>query len=107
MKRSTVITITGVTALACGLPSLIMICIGALALIGSQMPDVMAINPGNPEQAILSAWLFVGCGAGLLFIPAAVGTFSFRTSEEEAITDLIEPLSYPHLHWLELQKQNC
>lgn len=93
MKRSTAIIVTVVTTLLCGLPSLIMICVGALALIGSQMPDVMATNPGGPEQAILGAWMFIGCGMGLLLVPAAVGIFSFRTSEEEAITDLIEPLS--------------
>jgi len=93
MKRSTAMIVTITAALLCGLPSLLMICIGAFALIGSQMPDVMATNPGNPEQAILGAWIFIGCGGALLLIPIATGIFSFRLSNmDESISDLNEPL---------------
>jgi len=93
MKQSTAIIITVVAALLCGLPSLLMICIGAFALIGLQMPDAMATNPGTPEQAVLGAWIFIGCGGALLLIPIAAGIFSFRLSSmEESISDLNEPL---------------
>ena len=94
MKRSTAMIITVVTALACGLPSLLLLCVGILALVGAQMPEVMANTPGTkPGDAVLGSWIFICVGAGLLLVPITAGIFSFRMSEGESDSETIEPLS--------------
>lgn len=93
MKRSTAIVVTLITSLLCGLPSLIMLCIGILALLGTQMPEVMAENPGTtPGDVTLGSGVFICFGLVLLIIPILVGFFSFRMSETKPITDMLEPL---------------
>jgi len=95
MKRSTAIIMTIVASLACGLPSLIMVCIGAFALLGTQMPEVMASNPNaNPGNVTLGAWMFICFGGVVLVIPILVGIFSFRLSASDDFPDnMAEPLS--------------
>ena len=89
MNRTTAIVATIVTALACGIPSLILICLGVLALSGTQMPEVMAQNPDTtPEQVVLGAGMFLCFGAVLLIIPILVGVFSFRLSKKNETTEM-------------------
>lgn len=92
MNRTTAIIVTIVTALACGIPSIVLMCFGVLALFGTQMPEVMAQNPGSTaEDVMLGAGMFLCIGAVLLIIPILVGVFSFRLSKkEESITDTID-----------------
>lgn len=96
MNRTTAIVVTIVTALACGIPSLVLLCFGVLALFGTQMPEVMAQNPGSTtEDVVLGAGMFLCIGAVLLVIPILVGVFSFRLSkkEEPSNIDYIPPAS--------------
>ncbi|HSO14285.1 MAG TPA: hypothetical protein VLT51_18045 [Anaerolineales bacterium] len=98
MKRTTAIVLTIVTALACGIPSIVLMCLGVLALFGTQMPEVMAQNPAStPEEVMLGSGMLLCFGAVLLIIPILVGVFSFRLSkEEESATgsiDYIPPAS--------------
>lgn len=91
MNRTVAIVITVVTALACGLPSFVLMCFGVLALVGAQMPDVMAQNPSTPEEVTLGAAMFLCVGAVLLVIPILVGIFSFRfSSKDGSVTDTID-----------------
>jgi len=93
MNRNAAIVLTIVTALACGIPSFILMCFGVLALFGAQMPEVMAQNPAStPEEVMLGAGMFLCFGAVLLIIPILVGVFSFRLSkkEEPATIDTID-----------------
>lgn len=94
MNRTTAMIVTIVSALLCGIPSLVLMCLGVLALFGAQMPEVMAQNPAStPEEVMLGAGMFLCFGAVLLIIPILVGVFSFRMSkkEESAGFDYIPP----------------
>ena len=98
MNRTMAIILTIVTAVACGLPSIALMCLGGLALMGTQMPEVMAQNPNaTPEEVTLGAVMFLCVGAVLLLVPILVGIFSFRFSkknEPETNTfDYIPPVS--------------
>ena len=93
MTRTTAIIATVVSALACGIPSFVLMCLGVLALFGTQMPDVMAQNPGSTtEDVTLGAGVLLCFGIVLLVIPILVGVFSFKFSkkEEPAATDTID-----------------
>lgn len=93
MNRATAIIVTVVTALACGIPSCVLMCFGVLALVGAQMPEVMAQNPGSTvEEVMLGAGMFLCVGAVFLIIPILVGVFSFRLAkkEEPATIDTID-----------------
>lgn len=84
MNRTIAIILTIITALACGLPSLVLICLGVFALFGAQMPEVMAQNPAaTPEDIMLGAGVLLCFGAVLLVIPILVGVLSFRVSRKE------------------------
>ena len=96
MNRTTAMIVTIVTALACGLPSLVLICLGVLALFGAQVPEVMAQNPNSTSQDVmLGAGMFLCFGVVLLIIPILVGVFSFRLSKknEPENMDFIPPAS--------------
>ena len=84
MNRTVAIVLTIATTVACGLPSVVLMCLGVLALMGTQMPEVMAQNPGSTaEEITLGAVLFLCVGAVLLIVPVLVGIFSFRYSKKE------------------------
>ncbi|NJC97250.1 MAG: hypothetical protein FIB03_13105, partial [Anaerolineae bacterium] len=84
MNRTTAMIVTIVSALACGIPSLVLMCLGVLALFGAQVPEVMAQNPGStPQDVMLGAAMFLCFGGVLLVIPILVGVFSFRLSKKE------------------------
>jgi hypothetical protein len=90
MNRTTAIVATVITSLACGIPSVALLCFGVLALMGTQMPEVMAQNPDTaPGDVVLGAGMFLCLGAVLLIIPLLVGVFSFRLSKKED-TDVID-----------------
>ena len=94
MNRTTAMIVTIASALLCGIPSLILLCLGVMALLGTQMPEVMAQNPGSSaEDVVLGAGMFLCFGAVLLIVPILVGVFSFRLSkkEEPAINDYNPP----------------
>jgi len=92
MNRTVAIVITVVTALACGIPSFVLMCLGVFALLGAQMPEVMAQNPSTPEDVMLGAGVLLCFGGVLLIIPILVGILSFRFSkkEEPASIDTID-----------------
>lgn len=81
MNRTTAIIITAVTALCCGLPGLGLICTGALAAMGSQMPEAMAGNPSTPEEVLIGSVLFACVGIILLVLPVVAGFISFRMAK--------------------------
>jgi len=92
MNRTTATIVTIVTALLCGLPSLVLMCLGVLALFGTQMPEVMAQNPtSTPEEVMLGAGILLCFGAALLIIPILVGVISFRMSKKE------EPVNFDYI----------
>lgn len=96
MNRTVAIILTIATALFCGLPSIVLMCLGVLALMGTRMPEVMAQNPdATPEEVTMGAILFLCVGAVLLLVPVLVGIFSFKFSkkEETAGFDYIPPAS--------------
>lgn len=84
MNRTTAIIVTVATTLVCGIPSCILMCIGVMALFGTQMPEVMAQNPGSaPEEIMLGAGMFLCVGAVLLIVPILVGAASFYFSKKD------------------------
>jgi hypothetical protein len=96
MNRTTAIVATVITSLACGIPSVVLLCFGVLALMGTQMPEVMAQNPdAAPGDVMMGAGMFLCLGAVLLIIPILVGVFSFRLSKKEdtGVIDYIPPAS--------------
>ena len=89
MNRTVAIVLTVATVIACGLPSIVLMCLGALALLGTQIPEVMAQNPGSTtEEVVLGAVMFLCVGAVLLIVPVLVGIFSFRLSKKEEGTSI-------------------
>jgi len=96
MNRTTAIIATIATSLACGMPAFILMCLGVFALFGTQMPEVMAQNPGStPQEIAFGAGIFLCFGVVLLFVPILVGVFSFRLSkkDEPDVFDYIPPVS--------------
>ncbi len=84
MNRTTAIILTTVSALLCGLPGLGLICFGALAAVGINMPGFYEQNPGTTAlQGWLGVGIFVCFGILLLIIPTLVGIFSFKMSESQ------------------------
>ena len=78
MNKTTAIIITVVSALLCGCPGLALAGLGVMAAFGSQMPEVMAQNPGTPQEALLGSGMFICFGAILILIPIIVGILSIR-----------------------------
>jgi hypothetical protein len=88
MNRNVAIVVTIVTSLACGIPAFVLMCLGVLALFGTQVPEVMAENPGStPEEVMLGAGVFLCVGVVFLIIPILVGVFSLRSSKKEIPDD--------------------
>ncbi len=96
MNRTVAKVLTIVTAFACDLPSIRLLCLGVLALLGTRMPEVMVQHPGSTiEEVILGVVMVLCAGAVLLLVPIPVGIFSFQFSKEEepAIFNYIPPAS--------------
>jgi len=94
MNRTTAMVVTIITSLACGIPSILLLCFGALALLGAQIPEVMAQNPGSPQEVTLGAGVFLCFGAVLLIIPILVGVFSFRLSRQNEPAGTRDTIDY-------------
>jgi len=83
MNRTTAIILTVVSSLLCGLPSLFLLCVGGLAIVGAQSPEIMSQNSSSSSDVMTGSLMFI-CGGGiLLLIPILVGFFSFRMSKTE------------------------
>jgi hypothetical protein len=97
MNRTTAIWITAASALLCGCPGLALVILGALAALGSQMPEAMAGNTGTPEEVMLGAGMFACFGGVLILIPIIVGAVSigFARNSEPAINEQMPPASQP------------
>ena len=95
MNKNTAIIVTVVSALLCGCPGLALAGLGVMAVFGSQMPEVMAQNPGTPQDALLGAGMFICFGGILILIPVIAGIFSFRSarSNEPDTTEFLPPAS--------------
>ena len=99
MNRTVAIIVTSVTAFVCGIPSCILLCLGAFALLGSQMPEAMAQNPGaTPEDVVMGSVMFLCLGGVLLLVPILVGGASFwlskkKEEDEVEVIDYIPPTS--------------
>ncbi|MDX9992898.1 MAG: hypothetical protein RBS68_12740 [Anaerolineales bacterium] len=78
MNKTIAIIITAFTALCCGLPGLGLICTGALAATGSQMPEVMAESASTPQEVLIGTVMFLCLGAILLIVPFVAGFVSFK-----------------------------
>lgn len=83
MNRTTAIIITVVSALLCGCPGVALGALGIMAAFGSQMPEVMAQNPGTPQEALFGAGMFICFGAVLILIPIIVGVLSIRMAKPD------------------------
>ncbi len=95
MNRTTAIIVTVVSALLCGCPGLLLVGTGVLAVLGSQMPEVMADNPSSPQNVLLGSGVFLCVGALLILIPILVGIFSLRSARpsEPGFDEPIPPAS--------------
>jgi hypothetical protein len=83
MSKTVAIIITAVTALCCGLPGLGLMCMGALAAMGSQMPEVMAESASTPQEVLTGTIMFLCVGLILLVIPFVAGLISFKMIKPE------------------------
>lgn len=92
MTRTTAIIITAITALCCGCPGLSAMCLGVLAISGTQMPEVMAQSGYTPEQTILSASLYLCGGLIALIVPFVAGFVSFRMVKPEPVAAMPDNL---------------
>ena len=95
MNKTTAIIVTIVTALLCGCPGLALGVLGVMAAMGSQMPEVMAQNPGTPQEALLGSGIFICVSVLLILLPILVGFFSLRYAKpnEANINDSMPPLA--------------
>jgi len=65
------------TALFCGLPGIILACMGLTAVVGGQSPEIAADN-AKWQSTMIGALAFLCGGALLMLIPMLVGFFSLR-----------------------------
>ena len=78
MKRNTgAIVATILTSLLCGLPGLLLACLGIFVAFGAQLPDYAQVG-GNQQDAMLTLVLFLGIGMILIAIPVIVGIITLR-----------------------------
>jgi hypothetical protein len=83
MSKTIAIVITVLTVLCCGLPGLAVICVGGLALMGTQMPEVMTGANATTQEVLLGSIFFLCVGLILLVIPVVAGFVSFRMVKPE------------------------
>ena len=89
-KKTIGIIATVATALLCGCPGLFLCGTGVLAMIGVQMPEVMAQSGANPSDTMLGSVLFLCVGVILIAIPIVVGVVTLRKKPEALVSN--EPL---------------
>ena len=93
MNRTTAIVVTAATALLCGCPGLALATLGVMAAMGSQMPEVMAQDPNNPQDVLLGSGMFLCIGGLLILIPVIAGILSMRyaKSSKPGINEPLPP----------------
>jgi hypothetical protein len=89
MNRNTAIIVTIASAILCGCPGLILVIMGAMAAMGSQMPEAMAGNNSTPEEVLLGAGIFACFGLILIGFPVVIGFLSigFTRKSEPAVNE--------------------
>jgi len=65
------------SALLCGLPGIVLACLGVMAVVGAQGPEI-ASNNAKWQNAMIGGVAFLCGGAVLILIPLIVGFFSLR-----------------------------
>jgi hypothetical protein len=95
MNKTTAIIITIVTVFLCGCPGLALAGVGALAVFGSQVPEVMAQNASTPQDVLLGSGVFICFGGLMILIPVIVGFLSIRYAKpsEPGMDGSMPPLS--------------
>lgn len=93
MNKTTAIWATVAAALLCGCPGFGLVLLGALAALGTQMPEAMAGNESPPEDILLGAAAFACIGMLLILVPIVVGgvSFGFPRDAEPAINEQYPP----------------
>lgn len=71
------IVVTLAAALLCGLPGIILSCMGVIAIAGGQSPEVAA-DAAKWQSTMTGALAFLCGGAVFILIPMVVGFFSLR-----------------------------
>ncbi len=89
MNKTTAIIITSIAALLCGCPGLLSILTGALAVVGTQVPEAMAGSSSTLEEVMLGAGILVCFGGILMVFPVIVGILSigFASRSNPAINE--------------------
>jgi hypothetical protein len=68
---------TIVAALLCGIPGIVLACMGLIAIVGGQSPEIAA-DSAKWQNTMIGAVAFLIGGAVLILIPLIVGFFSLR-----------------------------
>ena len=81
--------ITGISAILCGVPGLLALCLGFFAALGSQMPEAMASSESSVEDVLVGSLVFICIGGLGIAIPmiAAVVSFSLMRNEAPAVNE--------------------
>ena len=86
MKKTGGIVATILASLFCGLPGLALACLGLLAAVGTQMPQVMTQAGTDLQNTLIGVVLFIGGGLILILVPIVVGVLTLRNKRSPAVT---------------------
>lgn len=78
MNRTTVILITTITGLCCGLPGLGAILVGAVAALAPVNAEQAATSPNFGEQVLLGSLFYIILGVFAILVPVIAGVVSFK-----------------------------
>jgi Na+-transporting methylmalonyl-CoA/oxaloacetate decarboxylase gamma subunit len=97
-KKTTGLIATIATALLCGCPGLIGLCIGATSVFASFMPnaDIDVFGSNDPAAATTMGFVFLCLSVIFIAIPIVVGVVTLRKPKEEvpAVVD-VKPTEVP------------
>ena len=97
-KKTTGLIATIATALLCGCPGLIGLCIGATSVFASFMPnaDIDIFGSNDPAAATTMGFVFLCLSVIFIAIPIVVGVVTLRKSKETvpAVVD-VKPTEEP------------
>jgi hypothetical protein len=74
MNRKTGIVITVLSIILCACPGLCLIGFGAIALLSTQSPEVMAEASGTMQDIVVGSFAFICPGFIMLLVPVVLGT---------------------------------
>lgn len=83
-RRNTAIILVILTSLLCGLPGLAGLCIGPLAVLGSQLPD-SNLSQGDSRIALVAGILLICFGLILIAIPIVTGFLTLRRKNKKLV----------------------